>query len=145
MENIFKKCHTKNDLIISSITIIAGVGLFFASKAVGITIVLCGVLMLFIYKTGYKHEDSNTIFTKTAFELSVHCRQSVLDFLEGRKETVELIHGNEGGTLRLEVWYNKEERIAYAQLSDYYDYIFHPIAGITKFEDEKAQTLISKL
>ena len=53
MEINFNKVHTIKDLAISTIILLAGIGLFFANKGLGIIIAVCGLAMFFLYKGGY--------------------------------------------------------------------------------------------
>ena len=82
---------------------------------------------------------------KKNIELSRKCQQSVLDFLNERSTELNLIPGNEGGTLLLDVWYNKEENIAYSQLSIYQELAFQEITDVTKLNPTNAQILIEKI
>ena len=59
MEINFKRVHTGKDLIISAIVLAAGIGLFFVNKGLGIVLCLCGILMLLLYKAGYKRTEAN--------------------------------------------------------------------------------------
>ena len=56
MEINFKKVHTGKDLAISTIVLLAGIGLFFINKGLGITIAVCGLAMFLLYKGGYKKD-----------------------------------------------------------------------------------------
>ncbi|MCQ2171158.1 MAG: hypothetical protein MJZ17_00155 [Bacteroidales bacterium] len=77
MEINFKKVHTGKDLAISTIVLLAGAGLFFVNRGLGICIAVCGLLMLLFYKCGYKNKQ-----------------------------------GNDGGSVRLDVFFNKSENVA---------------------------------
>ena len=145
MEMNFKKVHTPKDLIISGIILLAGIGLFFIQKAVGICVVLCGSLSLLVYKSGYKLDGLDVLLKKKQLELNKNCQTSVMDFLNGKNVVPQLVEGNEGGTILLEVWYNAAAGIAYARLSEYKELSFQNVTGIVELTAENAQSLISKL
>lgn len=145
MQNNFVKIHTKKDLLLSVVFIIAGIGLFFINKVAGIAIALLGILILFFYKTGYKFTGNDVILKHKKLEISRKYQQSVLDFLNGKSEILEMQPGNEGGTLLLEAWYNEQEGIAYAQLHAYQELNFQPVTEIIELQKEASQKLIEKL
>ncbi|MBQ3732911.1 MAG: hypothetical protein II859_03015 [Bacteroidales bacterium] len=68
-----------------------------------------------------------------------------MDFLNGKNVVPQLVEGNEGGTILLEVWYNETAGIAYARLSEYKELSFQNVTGIVELTAENAQSLISKL
>ena len=145
MQNNFVKIHTKKDLLLSVVIIIAGIGLFFINKVAGIAIALLGILILIFYKTGYKFTGSDVILKHKKLEISRKYQQSVLDFLNGKSESLEMQPGNEGGTLLLEAWYNEQEGIAYAQLHTYQELRFQPITEVIELQKDDSQKLIEKL
>ena len=145
MENKFKKIHASKDLIISGCIILAGIALFFIQKAMGICVVMCGLLCLLVYKSGYKLEGLDVLFKKTQLELNKSSMTSVMDFINGKTGNLQLVEGNEGGTILLEIWYNKTAGIAYARLSEYKELSFQNVTEIVELPAENAQSLISKL
>ena len=145
MEINFKKVHAPKDLIISGIILIAGIGLFFIQKAMGVCVVLCGLLSLLVYKSGYKLDGLDVLLKKKQLELNKNCQTSVMDFLNGKNVVPQLVEGNEGGTILLEVWYNETAGIAYARLSEYKELSFQNVTGIVELTAENAQSLISRL
>jgi hypothetical protein len=68
MEIKFKKVHTTKDLVISAIVLAAGIGLYFLKPVLGVFIVVLGVLMLLLYKDGFKREGEEILLQKKAFE-----------------------------------------------------------------------------
>ena len=145
MKSEFKKVHTSMDLIISSLILLAGVGLFFISKSGGIAVMLCGTVLLLVYKSGLKREGDDTLLKKSELELCGHDKAALLSFLDGKNNEVELHYGHEGGTLLLTVWHNDRLPIAYAQLMEYQEQTFLPITEIIKLDNKQTQKLIAKL
>ena len=145
MENNFKKVHAIKDLIISGCIILAGAALFFVHKATGVCIFLCGIIFLILFKSGYKLNGEGILLQKKSMELNYNCRESLLDFLNGKKIEPMLVQGNEGGTVLLEVWFNAPADIAYAKLSEYKELRFQPVTDIVKLPADQAQLLIQKI
>ncbi len=146
MEYKFKQVHTAKDLTISAIVLAAGIGLFFLNPALGVLVAVCGILMLLLYRAGYKREgEENVVLHKKALDVSYACRQSLKDFLDGKDEEPQLITGAPGGIVRLEVYLNAEASVAYARLFDFSDYTYQASTPIVELRGEKAQKLISKL
>lgn len=145
MEYNFKKVHTGKDLAISSIILFAGIGLFFINKGLGVCIALSGIVMLLIYKGEYKKDGQGVVLTKKSEDLCKSCRASVLEFLNGKSTAPVIKKGNEGGSVRLDVYYNRAESIAFAQLFDFCNYAYEPATKVFELKSEMADKLISQL
>ena len=145
MEINFKKVHTGKDLAISTIVLLAGVGLFFVNKGLGIIIAVCGLAMFFLYKGGYKKDGQGNVLQKKSEDLCKACRPSIIDYLNGKDVTPQVKKGDEGGSVRLDVYYNASEGIAFAQLFDFRNYAYEPETEVIELHSPKADKLISLL
>jgi len=145
MEYNFKKVHTGKDLIISILLIVAGAGLFFLNKGLGITIGICGLVCLLIFKAGYKLNGKGVVLTKKSEDLCKCCRTSVIEFLNGKNTTPVIKRGNEGGIIRLDVYFNKTERVAYVQAFDFCNYTYEAATEVVELEGNRAEMIYSKL
>ena len=145
MEIKFKKVHTVKDLIISILVIAAGVGLYFVNQGLGGVIGVCGLLLLFFYKAGYKREGEGILLTKKALDVSHSCRDSLKNFLEGKEVEPQIDTTAIGGIIRLEVYYNADAAIAYAQLFDFSNYTYEAATEIVELRGPKAEKLIRKI
>ncbi len=145
MEYNFKKVHTVKDLAISSIVLLAGAGLFFVNKGLGICIAACGLFMFLVYKGGYRKDGRGILLTRKSENLCKACRTSIIEFLEGKNAAPTIQPGNEGGSIRFDVYFNKAERVAYAQLYDFCNYTYEPATGLVELKDDRADKLISLL
>ena len=142
MENTFKKVHTTKDLVISIIVILAGAGLLFANTVLGICVILCGAIMLVCCKSGIMKEGQTTLLKKKTLELNHDCKKSIVDFLDGANVVPCVKEGNEGGTVKLLVYYNESDKVAYAQLSDYVDYGFKPVTEMVELRGQRYEQLM---
>ena len=145
MEITFKKVHTVKDLAISTIVLLAGVGLFFVNKGLGITIAVCGLAMFLLYKGGYKKDGKGIVFQKKSEDLCKACKPSIVEYLNGKDVSPQIKKGNEGGSVRLDVYYNAAAGIAYAQLFDFLNYSYEPGTDVVELHSPKADKLISQL
>ena len=145
MEIKFKKVHTAKDLVISILVIAAGVGLFFLNAGLGCVIGVCGLLLLLFYKAAYKKIGDDTLLTKNALDVASSCRNSLLDYLNGKDVEPEILEPGAGGVVRLEVYFNKEAGVAYAQLFNFSNYTYEAATEIVELRGPKAEKLISKL
>ena len=145
MEINFKKVHTGKDLAISTIVLLAGIGLYFVNKGLGIIIAVCGLAMFLLYKGGYKKNGQGIVLQKKSEDLCKSCRQSILDYLNGKDVTPQIKKGDEGGSVRLDVYYNAAAEIAYAQLFDFRNYAYEPETDVVALHSPRADKLISQL
>ena len=145
MEIKLRKVHSAKDLTISAIMLAAGIGLYFVNAGLGILLVVCGVLMLLFYKGGYKREGEEIVLQKKALDIAHSCRDSLKGFLNGKDVEPEVNTSINGGVIRLEVYYNADASLAYAQLFDFSNYTYEPATGIVELRGPKADKLITKL
>lgn len=146
MEIKFKKVHTGKDLAISAIVLAAGIGLCFVNLGLGIVVGAIGFMLLLFYQGGYKRLGvEGPVLTKKAFDVAYHCRQSLKDFLDGKEVEPEVKAPGAGGVVRLEVYYNREAGVAYAQLFDFSSYTYVAATGIVELHSPKAEQLICQL
>ena len=145
MEIKLKKVHTVKDLVISAIILAAGIGLYFVNAGLGGVIAACGLLLLVFYKGGYKREGENTVLHKAALDVSHSCRDSLKAFLDGKDVEPQIDKTAVGGIIRLEVCYNADAAVAYAQLFDFSNYTYEPATEIVELRGPKAEKLIGKL
>lgn len=146
MEIQFNKVHTPKDLIISAIVLAAGIGLYFVNPGLGVVIGVCGALMLLFYKAGYKRSGADgPALTKKALDIAYSCRQNIKDFLDGKDVEPDLSAPGAGGVVRMEVYYNKEAGVAYAQLFDFSNYSYEKATDIVELHSPRADRLIAKL
>ena len=145
MEIKFKKVHCAKDLVMSILLIVAGIGLYFVNRGLGVVIGACGLLLLLFYKTGYKKVGDDTLLTKKALDVASSCRNSLLDYLNGKDVEPEVQQSGTGGVVRLEVYYNADAEVAYAQLFNFSNYSYEAATDIVELRGPKAGKLICKL
>ena len=103
------------------------------------------LLMLLLYKGGYKREGEGIVLQKKAFDIAHSCRDSLKGFLEGKDVEPEVKTNISGGVIRLEAYYNADAAICYVQLFDFSNYTYEPTTEMVELRGTKALTLITKL
>ena len=137
-----KKIHTLKDLVISALVLAAGVGVYFVSHGWGVLFCLIGVLLFAYYKGAFRRVGDRTVLREKSSDVDVECRPALIDFLEGRSDEVELRAPGEGDSLWLDVYYNADAAVAYAQLFDVSENKFEPATGIVELHGARANKLI---
>lgn len=145
MNNNFKKVHTVKDLTITIMVLITGIGIFFTNELAGGCIVFCALAMLIFYKNGYKKDGHGILLKRKSKNLCKCFRSSIIDFLNGKDIIPEIKEGFEGGSVRLDVYYNRKAGIAYAQLFDFQNYSCEPETDLIELQFPRADELISRL
>lgn len=145
MEIKMKRVHTPKDLTISAVIVAAGIGLFFLNGGLGGVVAACGLLLLLFYKSGYKREGENTVLTKKALETAHSNLEPLKAFLEGKDVDLVLKAVDGTGIIRLEVYYNAEASVAYAQLFTFSNYSYVEATPMVELRGSRAEKLISLL
>lgn len=143
METTFKKVHTAKDLTISISIILVGIGLCFVNMGLGVSVAICGLLTLCLYKSGYKKDG--VVLARKSEDLCKACKASLLEFLKGQENTPMLTKGSEGGCIRLDVYFNQKEGVAYAQVFDFCYYTYEPASELVRIDYDKSDKLINQL
>ncbi len=110
----------------------AGIGLYFVNAGLGVVIGVCGLLLLLFYKTGHKREGEDIVLRKKAIDIAHHCRESLKGFLDGKDVEPEINTNENGGVIRLEIYYNADAAVAYAQLFDFSNYTYEPATDVAQ-------------
>lgn len=141
----FDKVHTVKDLAISLIILGSGAGLFFVHKGLGIMLVISGILALVFLKSGYRDPVTQVVLRKSCAEADKKCRQSLLDFISGLIDEPEIVRTGVGAVVRIEMYHNLEEGVAYIQLFDFENYNYVPATEILSLGEDRAARLLYKL
>ena len=102
-------------------------------------------MLLLFYKAAYKKVGDDTLLTKKALDVASSCRNSLLDYLNGKDVEPEVQQPGAGGVVRLEVYFNKEAGVAYAQLFNFSNYTYEAATDMVELHSPKAEKLINKI
>lgn len=139
----FDKVHTVKDLVISILILGSGAGLFLVHMGLGIMLVISGVLSLLFFKSGYRDPVTQVVLRKSCAEADKKCRQSLLDFISGLIDEPEIVRTGVGPVVRIEIYHNFEEGVAYIQLFDFENYNYVPATEILGLDENRAAKLLS--
>lgn len=139
----FKRVHTTQNIIISSFILIIGIVTYFFHTAFGIFLIIVGLAMLVFYKTGYKALDNKIMLKREQIDICKRSREQVISFLNGAESIGKLQKPTDNGLVYIELFYNREHHVGYAQVFDYIDYSYEPITSIIQLEGNKADIFIS--
>lgn len=145
MEIKFHKVHTVKDLILSAIILAAGIGLYFVNAGTGIVVAACGAVMLLFYRSAYKRQGEDILLSKKAMDISKDCRTALKEFLAGKDTEPEITAPGSSGVIRIEVYFNAEAELAYAQLFDFANYTYEESTEMVELRGERAARLIGKI
>ena len=140
-----RKVHTVLDLVISAVVLAAGVGLYFVLPGWGILFALIGILLFTFYKRANMCVGDKTLLKEKTLDLATDIREQLTAFLSGQADIPELTPSGEDEHLYLEVYYNADAAVVYAQLFDFSNYTYEPATEIVELRGEKAEKLIGKL
>ena len=93
----------------------------------------------------YPADIQNIVLQKKAFDIAHHCRDSVKGFLDGKDVEPEFDTSENGGVVRLEIYYNAEKAVAYARLFDFSNYAYVLATDIVELRGPRAEKLIVSL
>ena len=145
MENKIKKVHTLLDLVISAIVLAIGVGVYFVLPGWGILLGLIGILLFAFYKRSHRRVGDRTSLKQKDRDLALESRDAVMAFLHGKSDELTLSTAGEGDHLWLDVYYNADSAVAYAQLYDVGENLFDPATELVELKGDKARKLIALL
>ena len=141
----FDKVHTVKDLTISIIILGLGAGLYFLNGGLGIALLISGIISLVFYKSGYRDPVTKVVLRKSCAEADKKCRQSLLDFISGLSDDLEIVRTGTGPVVRIEMYHNLEEGIAYVQLYDFENYNYVASGELASLEESRAALLLNKM
>ncbi len=132
MEKNFDRVRSVKDIIISLSLIIAGCGLVTlpnsdAINIAGFFVLIAGLILAFTLKTAYKDILTGEIYAKKERYFSHSKHEQLKQSLTSPTHFCSKGE-NEGNSLRLDVYYNKQK--IYIQLLEYVPYTYEPC---TKF------------
>ena len=151
MNKEFIRVRSVKDILISTALTLSGIVLVALPTSVGINILgffmlLIGLLLFFTLKNSYKDEETGIKYHKKEkyFE---GCRRDELSSAISKhncKCKVDLSKENQGNTLRLDIYYNKQAGKAYMQIFEYIPYRYEPYSNLYEHELVNVAELIEK-
>lgn len=138
----FKKVHTTKDLTVSISLIIIAVALFFINKDLAICLAALGLFILIIYKSGYKLDDDHSVYVKKSVDLSRDGKESFLNFINGKSDSVAVKEGHEGGSFRVDFYYNRHSPHSYLQMYTFSNYEYQKEGELITLDTDKVMKIL---
>ena len=145
MEIKLKRVHAGKDLAVSCSLAAAGAACMFLNRPLGAFLILCGLMTLLFYKSGYKREGTGILLEKKSLNLCRSCRSSIVLFLAGEDVDPEIKEGTEGGSILLQVYFSRKAGVAYAQLFDFREVSFEEATHLVELSQSSSRKLIALL
>lgn len=137
----FVRAHSALDLTVSISLMAVGTILVTipSSQAVnilGFFMMFAGIILIMIYKSGYKNLETGERFLKKEHYFSLNMRTSVMEALDrNNPKGIDYKEEDKGNNLRMDVYSNKKKDIAYIQLFEYVPYKYQPCSKIYEMKD----------
>lgn len=143
--NEFKKVHTTKDLTLTTIILAIGIVVVFFNKAAGVCLMCLALLMFLIYKTGYRNTSDGNVYSKRSLDLCRGGKESLMDFLNGRSDALDIKEGSEGGCIRIDVYSCKNTGESIIQVYNFANYEYEPMGEPFKLNCAKTKQLIAAI
>ena len=138
METNFIRVRSTKDLTVSLAFIISGVLCmgFVDSESItvlGFFLLVAGIFLLLILKSGYKEQSTGIIYKKTEHYFAQSVKDDIIKQLQYNPTSLSYSDEDKGTGLRLDVYTNKNGA-AYYQLFEYIPYKYEPCTKVFKTE-----------
>lgn len=146
MEKNFIRVRSSKDIIVSVLSILAGITCILIPTGVSINIlgallIFAGLFFILALKTAYKDEETGTIYKKKEKFFPQSKKESFLKALKEDVASMDLTEEDKGNGLRVDAYYNKDR--VFVQLNEYIPYKYEACSPFYKFEYAKARNLIA--
>ena len=147
MEKNFIRVRSAKDIKIFSLFIIAGCILALVPNADslnlgGYSLIVIGVVLALLLKSGYKDVSTKEFFQKKELLFPKEMKASILSALASDSNSIELSKNGESQALKLELFYSKASGKAYLQLFEYIPYQYEMCSEIYEHEISKIGQLL---
>ncbi len=139
MEKTFIKVHSVKDIIISALITIFGC-VFVALPTgesiniLGFFMIIAGIILFFLMKTGYKDEETGVKYCKTERFFAQSQRMDLISKIESSPASIDLSEEDKGNAVRLDIYHSKTSGKAYMQVFEYIPYKYEPCSKIVEHE-----------
>lgn len=147
MEKNFVKVRSKKDILIFTTFIVVGIAaiLLPTGSAVSIAaalLVLLGLIMAPLLKSGYREEMSGEQYLKKEYLFPQTMKQELLSAVMFKPESLNFSEKDKGTNLRVDVYYSKNLGKAYLQLLEYIPHQYTPCTKMMEYNISRDGKLI---
>ena len=123
-EQGIKQVFLLSDIAVLLAVFIPGIICLFLGEGgngAGVSIILCGLMMVPFYHHGYKLEGRKGVFRKKDILMPRECKDEVLAFLDGSSDELKLHPTMKGGAI-VDIYYQKNDPGAIARYFEYSEF-----------------------
>lgn len=148
MEKNFIKTRTKKDTLIFTSLIVVGIAAIVLPTGPAVNIaaamlVLLGLVMAPLMKSGYKEELSGEEYSKKEYFFPQSMKQELLSVVMFKPESADFAEKDKGTTLRVDVYYSKALDKAYMQLLEYIPHQYNPCTKMVEYGTDRLGKFIN--
>ena len=138
MDCNFIRVRSVKDITVSLAFIISGALCMFTEESEPITILgffllIAGMFLIFILKTGYKEISTGTLYKKSEHYFAQSIKDDIIRQLNTDPSSLSFKEEDKGTGLRLDI-YTNSKGCAYYQLFEYIPYKYEPCSRVFKSE-----------
>ena len=139
MEKTFNRVATIKDIAVFTSFILIGTALIIFPTGAGINLagffmILTGMILAFILRTGYKDLDSGVMYSKREYYFQQEMNPVISSALASMSGSIDLSQADKGKTVKLDIYYSKLTGKAYLQLFEYRPYKYEPCSQTYEYE-----------
>lgn len=147
MNKEFIRVRSISDIVISASLITAGIVLVAlptneAINIAGFFMILTGMLLAFVLKTGYIDTATKEKFQKKELYFQHAMYAALTSAIASKPESIDMTEVDKGNSLRLDVYVCKSKGKAYLQLFEYVPYKYEPCSQIHEHAIDRVEKLI---
>lgn len=138
MEKNFIKVRTKKDIVIFTALIVVGISVIVLPTGPAVNIaaamlVLLGLVMAPLLKSGYREEMSGEEFLKKEYLFPQTMKQELLGAVMFKPQSLDFSEKDKGTNLRVDVYYSKSVGKVYMQLLEYIPHQYTPCTKMMEY------------
>ena len=147
MEKEFSRVRSAQDIIISSILIVAGAILVALPTSasvniVGFFLIFAGLILVFTLKTCYRLEGTKETYRKAEKFFAQSKKDSFTAALASDPAKIDTAEENKGNGLRVDVYYSRKTGKAYCRLYEYIPYRYEPCTPFFEYKISQVENII---
>lgn len=147
MNQQFIKIRSLKDIIISSSVILAGFILTLLSLGTGVTLAGCtiivvGIILALILKSGYRKVNNPGIYYKKELFFEPKHKIELLRAIEHNPAKIDLSDEGKGLSIRLDLYYSRVSERAFLQLFEYVPYEYVAVGEIAECDRRDVKHII---
>ncbi len=147
MEKNFIKIRTKKDTFIFTSFIVVGIAAIVMPTGPAVNIaaallVLLGLVMAPLMKSGYREELSGKEYLKKEYLFPQTMKQDLLSAVMFRPQALDFSEKDKGTNLRVDVYYSKSVGKVYMQLLEYIPHQYTPCTKMMEYNINSEGKLI---